>query len=913
MSETDNITPMMRHYLDIKAQHPDELVFYRLGDFYELFFDDAKKAASLLNLTLTRRGHINSGEPIPLAGIPFHAAENYIARLIKAGCSVVICDQVGEKKKGAVMERRITRIITPGTVSDDSMLPEKRDNLLCSVFADRERFALASLNLSSGKFTVYECRSAEELKTELERKSPAEIICPEGFVRKEILDSFSCVKTRPLWDFDLIFSKDALCRQFKTGSLIGFGIDSMNTAIRAAGALLSYLSVTQNMSLEHIRSVSVDTNADTVIIDACAAENLELISSLSGKDGGSLLDVLDHTGTPMGSRMLRHMLLNPLRNNELAETRLNLVEALTLAPYTAELENMLKAVGDIERIVARAGLRSVKPRDLSSLRDSLQVVAEVKDLMISTGSRDGAVPPMQKGESMSADQALSLLADIGREIPDTTKLHDLLLQAVASFPSLLLRDGGVIADGYDPLLDEYRNLQKGSDKLTLDIEERERSLTGISTLKVRFSNACGFYIEISKASAAKAPAHYIRRQTLKNCERFITPELKELEVKTMAAQNNAMLREKELFDTLQSAVVDNLDDLTSLSGCIAALDAAASLASAALKYNYVRPELTSDNTLKITAGRHPVVEVLSDTPFIANSIELNEQRSPAVISGPNMGGKSTFMRQTALIAIMARAGSFVPAQYARIGDIDRIFTRIGASDDLASGRSTFMVEMEETATILNNATNKSLVIMDEVGRGTSGLEGAAIAQAIVQHFAVSLRAKVMFATHYTEVTDLTENYSSAFNLCFNAREYNGRIVFLYHAQPGKQSRSFGIEVARLAGVPEKITARASSFYKAGSRNALKQDRYSESLLDLAENAGDNAVSSSVSESQLEQYGKMISALNAELEQAALKEKELLNELASVKGTLSRLKECDPNSMSPLESLNFLSALKQSLS
>ncbi len=1070
MSEinVEQLTPMMRQYVEMRRQHPDKLMFYRLGDFYEMFFDDAKVAASILDLTLTRRGN-QGGEPIPMAGVPVHTAESYITRLMKAGYSVVICDQLTDKSAAGnnMIERRITRIYTPGTATDEGMIPEKQDNIIAAVFGEKNSFGFATLSLGSGHFTTTEVNSINDLLMFIAKTSPAELLYPEHFTHYQDLAEVLCRKALPLWDFDFKNAQALLCEQFKTKSLTGFDLDKLHAGVCAAGALLKYVKDMQKVDIEHITGITHDRSSDIVLLDKNAQRNLELSKNLSGNDEGTLLSVLDDTRTAMGSRLLRHMMTNPLRDNQQINERLDLVEAFMQCPTADELGMELASIGDIERIVARIGLRSAKPRDLSKLREALATLPKIKQLMVNawpeyaslqpevaalaegvgeeapqatpaptaTGKQqdlaaaprtaepaptedstaadtntaaaaandsDSAGADTASNEAAEAEAAATaatpesattandgnsadaadsaehshhseeasnsygaaavaasentattenttaetgasggdgeaetdakrrfaqMLINQAAQIPDSAEVLDLLQRAIMEFPALLIRDGGVIAAGYNAELDELRDLQNGSEHTLAEIEEREKERTGINTLRVRFNNVHGYYIEVSRGAAEKVPMDYIRRQTLKNSERFITPELKELEEKTLSAQTRSLQIEKELYTQLLEILITHLPTLSSFAHSIARLDAMMALARVAVKRHYFRPELVSDSLIKITAGRHPVVEALSNTPFIANGIELNDKRNLAVISGPNMGGKSTFMRQTALIAIMARMGSFVPATQAVIGDIDRIFTRIGASDDLASGRSTFMVEMEETATILNNATTKSLVIMDEVGRGTSGAEGAAIAEAIVQYIAKDLKAKTLFATHYTEVTTLIENYANAFNLCFNAQEFNGKIVFLYHAELGRQSRSFGIEVAQLAGVPAKITKRAVGFYRAHAKELESQDLFTPPLLGavpadsnnttaaeeaISDSAAANAQSKGDAHEALTQAAERIKVLEAQVRESSARAEAAESEYERYVQLAQRIRALEVEQLTPLEALNTLYQLKEML-
>lgn len=979
--KSEKLTPMMKQYFEVKQQYPDTLVFFRLGDFYELFYDDAKIVSNLLDLTLTRRGN-QGGEPVPMAGIPFHAADSYIARLLKMGRSIVICEQMVDKQTAgrSMIPRKVSRIITPGTVTDEGMVPERQDNILAAVFADKSNFGFSTLDLSTGRFTTTEVDNLPDLLLYVNKVNPAELLYPERFAYFKEIEHLLCIKSLPAWDFDFESAQTLLCQQFKTKSLSGFDVQGMHAGICAAGALLHYLKSTQTVDIAHITGIVHDKSSNLVLLDKNAQRNLELLSNLNGNDQGSLLSILDETRTLMGSRLLRNMLVNPLRNNQELNYRLDVVEALMQWPQAEELSSILSNIGDLERIVARIGLSSAKPRDLSKLRDALAQIPSIKHLLntaFTAGSSD-----LPQGQNTSAPTATAadattdtttaateatstetttaatteattatstnpdaeryrtLLALKADQIPDLSAVHDLLQRAIKEFPSLLIRDGDVIADGYNDELDELRDLQNGSEQTLKAIEEREKQRTGINTLKVSFNNIHGYYIEVSRGAADRVPMDYIRRQTLKNSERYITPELKELEEKTLSAQGRSLQIEKDLYAQILEQLIAELPDLSTFAHNIALLDVLLTLARVAHKRNYTRPTLTNDNVIKIVAGRHPVVEALNDTPFIANSIELTPEHHLAVISGPNMGGKSTYMRQTALIAIMARIGSFVPAKKALIGDIDRIFTRIGASDDLASGRSTFMVEMEESATILNNATAKSLVIMDEVGRGTSGAEGAAIAEAIVQYLAKDLPAKTLFATHYTEVTTLIENYNTAFNLCFNAQESHGKIVFLYKAEPGRQSRSFGIEVAQLAGVPTKITKRAIGFFRARAKELESADIFTSPLLDnnafaplpqaqpqTTSNSNNydeqlpHLADSSVAmapQDQGEEAAKAtalaakISALEAQVREEQARAATAEAEMAEQQELMQSIKALNLDTLTPLEALNTLHQLKAKL-
>ena len=788
-TSSEKVTPMMRQYLEIKQKYPETLVFYRLGDFYELFYDDAKKASELLDLTLTRRG-TNNGDPIPMAGVPFHSVEGYLAKLIKLGESAVICEQVGDPAttKG-MMIRKVSKIITPGTVTDEGIAPDLTDNQIASIFKGKRYYGFSALSLGSGKFKTAIAANEKSLRLLLDKNTPVEILIPENLkIASNLLNDIVCKKKLAPWYFDFQVSYNLLCKQFGTNSLIGFDIEDLDEGICAAGALLAYVKDTQNVSLQHIKSISRDENSTSVILDKCAQRNLELLTNLRGESRGSLLSILDKTHTAMGSRLLKRFIVEPSRNNQIIENRLNLVEEIINSSEKDNFSKYLSEIGDLERITARIGLNSARPRDLAKLREALSLTPQIKD-------------------SLNFIEGTSVKA-FNDKLNPLPQIYELLYKAIAPEPAALLREGNVIADGYNTELDELRELMSGSAKILKEIEDRERERTGISSLKVNFNQVHGYYIDISKTHSTKVPEDYIRRQTLKNNERFITPELQVLEEKTLNAQSRSLIIEKELYEDILQKLQQNLDKLTNLASSLSFLDVILSFAKVAENNNYTRPILVNESYIEIKEGRHPVVESLSDSPFMTNNLDLGKDKRIAVISGPNMGGKSTFMRQNALIAIMSRIGSFVPAKKAVIGDIDRIFTRIGASDDLASGRSTFMVEMEETATILNNATYQSLVLMDEVGRGTSGEEGSSIAQSIVEYLCEKLKPLTLFSTHYTEVTDLAEKFHNAENLCFNAEEKNGQIYFLYHAETGKQSKSFGIEVAKLAGLPYDVISNA---------------------------------------------------------------------------------------------------------
>ncbi|MDE1460368.1 DNA mismatch repair protein MutS [Spartinivicinus poritis] len=781
-------TPMMQQYLRIKQQHRNELVFYRMGDFYELFYDDAKKASQLLDITLTARGN-SGGEPIPMAGIPFHSADNYLAKLVKLGESVAICEQIGDPatSKGPV-ERKVVRIITPGTVSDESLLEERKDNLLTAFHQHNDNYGIATLDISSGRFQVAEVSGEEAFLAELERLNPAEILVSEESPLLEKLKHRSGVRRRPAWDFDFETAIKMLTQQFQTNDLAGYGCDQLTIAIDAAGCLLQYAKETQRTALPHIRGLSIERHEDSVILDAASRRNLELVTNLSGGKENTLAAVFDKTATAMGSRLLCRWINRPLRNQVELKQRQKAVSAL-LADYSYEpLHQALKQIGDIERVLARIALRSAKPRDLAKLRDALLQLPELQTQLANIQS--------------------PLIQQLGQIISEYPALTELLQRALVDNPPVVIRDGGVIAEGYDAELDDLRNISENASEFLLKLEAQERETTGLSTLKVGYNRVHGYFIEISRQQAEQAPTHYIRRQTLKNAERFITPELKEFEDKALSSKSRALAREKALYEGLLEMLLEHLAPLQDTAAAIAKLDVLQNLAERADSLNLSKPTLSAKPGINIIEGRHPVVEQVLTEPFVANDLQLNSQRRMLIITGPNMGGKSTYMRQAALITLLAHIGSFVPATKATIGIVDRIFTRIGSSDDLAGGRSTFMVEMTETANILHNATEHSLVLMDEVGRGTSTFDGLSLAWACAEYLATQVNAFTLFATHYFELTALPEHVTNVANVHLNATEHEDRIVFLHAVHDGPASQSYGLQVAQLAGVPHPVITQA---------------------------------------------------------------------------------------------------------
>ncbi|ALD90232.1 DNA mismatch repair protein MutS [Cupriavidus gilardii CR3] len=779
---------MMQQYLRIKADHPDTLLFYRMGDFYELFHDDAEKAARLLDITLTARGSSN-GVPIRMAGIPFHSVDQYLAKLVKLGESVAICEQIGDPatSKGPV-ERKVVRIVTPGTLTDAALLPDKADTFLMAVHQQTLRrgvskTGLAWLNLASGELRLMECEAAQ-LARELERIRPAELLHTDGIE----LPAHPCARTRlPEWHFDQDAGARRLREQLGVASLDPFGCRPLGAALGAAGALLNYAASTQGQSLRHVQGVTVEHETEFVGLDTATRRNLELTETLRGGESPTLFSLLDTCATAMGSRLLRHWLHHPLRERAIPQARQQAIGAL-LAQDLDTLRARLRRLADVERITARLALLSARPRDLSSLRDTLAALPDVQ----------ACVTP---------DDTAPLLAQTLTELAVPRDCLDLLSRAIAPEPSTAVRDGGVIARGYDAELDELRDISENCGQFLIDLEARERTRTGIANLRVEYNRVHGFYIEVTNGQADKVPDDYRRRQTLKNAERYITPELKAFEDKALSAQDRALAREKQLYEALLQLLLPHIGELRRVAAALSRLDVLAALGERARTLDWSCPERVDENVIDIVQGRHPVVEgqlAAESTPFIANDCQLTEARKLLLITGPNMGGKSTFMRQTALIVLLACVGAYVPARRATVGPIDRIFTRIGAADDLAGGRSTFMVEMTEAAAILHNATPHSLVLMDEIGRGTSTFDGLALAWAIARHLLAHNRSHTLFATHYFELTQLPQEFPQAANVHLSAVEHGDGIVFLHAVQDGPASQSYGLQVAQLAGVPQPV-------------------------------------------------------------------------------------------------------------
>ncbi|MEN4979093.1 DNA mismatch repair protein MutS [Erwinia billingiae] len=799
-------TPMMQQYLRLKADHPEILLFYRMGDFYELFYDDAKRASQLLEISLTKRG-ASAGEPIPMAGVPYHAVENYLAKLVQLGESVAICEQIGDPalSKGPV-ERKVVRIVTPGTISDEALLQERQDNLLAAIWQSPRGFGFATLDISSGRFRLAEPTDLETMAAELTRSNPAELLYSEDFSAMSLIENRRGLRRRPLWEFEVDTARQQLNMQFGTRDLSGFGVEQAHHALRAAGCLLQYVKDTQRTSLPHIRSLTMERQQDGIIMDAATRRNLEITQNLAGGIENTLAAVLDKTVTPMGSRMLKRWLHMPVREIKTLENRQQSIGALQ--DFTAELSPLLRQVGDLERILARLALRTARPRDLARMRHAFQQLPQLDALL--------------------AEVATPHLQTLRTQMGQFDELRDLLERAVIESPPVLIRDGGVIAPGYHAELDEWRALADGATDYLDKLEIREREKLGLDTLKVGFNAVHGYYIQVSRGQSHRVPINYVRRQTLKNVERYIIPELKEYEDKVLTSKGKALALEKGLYEQLFDLLLPHLEALQLSAAALAELDVLSNLAERAWTLNYNCPTLTDKPGIKLTGARHPVVEQVLKEPFIANPLSLSPQRRMLVITGPNMGGKSTYMRQAALITLLAYIGSYVPAEQAVIGPVDRIFTRVGAADDLASGRSTFMVEMTETANILHNATEHSLVLMDEIGRGTSTYDGLSLAWACAESLANRIKAMTLFATHYFELTTLPEKMEGVANVHLDAVEHGDTIAFMHSVQEGAASKSYGLAVAALAGVPKEVIKRARQKLKeletlSGSAASSKAD------------------------------------------------------------------------------------------
>ncbi|MBU3671722.1 MAG: DNA mismatch repair protein MutS [Sinobacteraceae bacterium] len=892
-------TPVMQQYLRLKAQHPDVLLFYRMGDFYELFYDDARRAAQLLDITLTARGQ-SAGAPIPMAGVPFHAVDNYLGRLVRKGESVAICEQIGDpgKTKGP-MERAVVRIVTPGTVTDAALLDDRRETLLAAVTLqpagaspgggtapggdDFSGFGLSWLDLAAGRFSLLQGVGSEALAAELARLQPAELLWSEAAAttfeaRLTAAAPDASLRTRPAWHFETDSATRALCAQLGTQDLQGYGAAELPLAVGAAGALLQYVRDTQRTALPHLRALHVESREAALQIDAVTRRHLELDRSANDRDEATLLALLDTTVTAMGARALRRCLNRPITDQPTLRARYAAVSELAEGQRHEALRDRLRPIGDMERILARVALRSARPRDLSGLRLAL-----------------AAVPPLREAVQQLASP---MLRELAKAIDAHEEEHALLCRAIAAEPAAMVRDGGVIAAGYDTELDELRRISSDTDAYLLELEARERARTGLAQLKLGYNRVQGFFIEIARSQADKVPADYLRRQTVKNAERFITPELKGFEDKVLGARDKALAREKELYDELLQQLCDRLIPLQQTAAAAADLDVWATLAERAVALRWVAPELITQPALRITAGRHPVVERFTTEPFVPNDIALDAATRMLVITGPNMGGKSTYMRQIALIAILAHIGSHVPAEAAQIGPLDRIFTRIGAGDDLAGGRSTFMVEMSEAANILHNATPRSLVLMDEIGRGTSTFDGLSLAWATARHLALRVGAFTLFATHYFELTALAAQLPGVLNVHLDAAEHRHGIVFMHAVKPGPASKSYGLAVAKLAGLPRDVLADArrhlATLEERAARTAADADAAGQGQLALqpaAADAGDG-----------EAMGVG----------AAVTDTPPTGEDAAIAAVLEALRAVDPDKLTPRDALDRLYDLKKRL-
>ncbi|WWO98612.1 MAG: DNA mismatch repair protein MutS [Candidatus Dasytiphilus stammeri] len=852
--DISNHTPMMQQYLRIKAEHKDSLLFYRMGDFYELFFDDAKRASELLNISLTKRG-ISNNQPIPMAGIPYHAVENYLAKLVHLGESVAICEQMNTSastntRQGPV-ERKVVRIVTPGTISDEALLQESTDNLLAAIWHDAQGFGYATIDISCGYFRLVEPHDKESMVSEIYKTNPAEILYPEEFDAYEIIENRRAIRRRPLWEFELETAREHLNIQFGTHELNGFGVNHADRALRCAGCLLQYVKNTQQTTLPHITSIKFDNQQDTILMDAATLRNLEITKNLSGGHENTLSSILDNTATPMGSRMLKRWLHRPTRDIHIINSRQASIELLQT--ITSDIKTILRQIGDFERIIARLALRSAKPRDFARIRNIFKHLPKIHHLLVTLQS--------------------DFIQEIRIKIGNFPELLELLELAIVQNPPGLIREGGVIAKGYNIELDELRALSNGASNYLAQLEIREREKSGLETLKIGFNAIHGYYIQVSRSQSHRVPINYIRRQTLKNNERYIIEELKKYEDKVLNSKTKAVALEKKLYDELFELTLPYIASLQLSATALAELDVLINLAERACILNYSKPILsTTEWGIFLKNARHPVVEKVIKEPFIANPLSLTSQRRMLLITGPNMGGKSTYMRQTALIIIMTYIGSYVPAEYAKIGPIDRIFTRIGSSDDLASSRSTFMVEMTEIANILHNATKNSLILIDEIGRGTSTYDGISLAWASAEMLASSIRSMTMFATHYFELTALPEKIEGVANVYFDAIEYDTRIAFLHTVHEGAAKKSYGLAVAALAGVPKSVINKAQ-----------------EKLQDLEKSSNYNAISRTTSSGILHLDGN--------------KAQLTLNKVRII------LQKLNPDNITPREALQLIYKLK----
>lgn len=870
IADISSHTPMMQQYLKVKMQHPHALMFYRMGDFYELFFDDAHKAAKLLGITLTHRGKTN-GNPIPMAGVPFHAAEGYLARLVKKGETVVICEQVGEVTGKGPVDRQVVRILTPGTLTDDALLNSHQSSNLVALCLQQNQIGIALLDLSAGIFKVQQQDfKLEQLSIELARLMPSEILVDEDIVDPNILEhvkrQLDCpVTKRPNVDFNLNNAQKTLCDQLGVSTLSGFGIDHLPLAKAAAAALIHYAKDTQKTALPHIRSIQLEQSSDFIALDPVTRRNLEIVDPLF-EHGTSLFQLINDCQTAMGSRLLSRTLMQPLRDTALLDARLNAIQAFIDGYHESPIRLVLKEIGDIERVLSRVALGSARPRDLVQLRQASAQLPFLRHTL----------------NPIVASQQSKLVQQLNEELGDFNGLYQRLLSAIVENPPVLLRDGNVIAEGFDSELDELRKIRDHAGQFLIDLEIKEREQSGIATLKIGYNRVSGYYIELTRAQAEQAPEHYIRRQTLKNAERYITPELKSFEDKVLSSESRALAREKMLFEMLLDELRQDIANLQMMSAAIAQIDLLSNFAHQTRLRNWARPEFSPETGIKIMAGRHPVVEALNKTAFTPNDTHLDYAHRMAIITGPNMGGKSTFMRQTALISLLAYCGSFVPAQSAVLGPIDRIFTRIGSADDLSTGKSTFMVEMTETSQILHHATNQSLVLMDEVGRGTSTYDGLSLAWACVLDLSKRVKCLCLFATHYFELTELSKE-SGIYNYHVSAKELNGNLILLHKVQQGPASQSHGLQVAKLAGIPANVIKEA--------QNRLK----------ILERQQQQHVNTAV---QRDLFAPAVQAEPNIIERVV--------EVEKVSPALEILKDLDVDNLTPREALQHLYLLKEQL-
>lgn len=795
VADLSSLTPMMQQYMSVKMQHPHSLMFYRMGDFYELFFEDAHKAAKILGITLTHRGKAN-GQPIPMAGVPFHAAEGYLARLVKKGETVVICEQIGEVTGKGPVERGVVRIITPGTLTDDALLGAHQTSNLVALYVHQQQIGIALLDLSAGLFKVQQIDyDLSQLAIELARLMPSEIVIDENLQDQALVKHLKQqldvpISKRPNVDFNQNNAQKTLCDQFAVSTLSGFGIDHLPLAKAAAAALIHYAKETQKTALPHIRTIQLEQSSDFIALDPVSRRNLELIEPLF-EHGTSLFQLINDCQTAMGGRLLSRTLMQPLRDTAILDERLDATQALLEGFHESPVRLVLKEISDIERVLSRIALGSARPRDLVQLRQACAQIPFLRHAL----------------QPLLSQQNSKLLQQLNEELGDFHGLHQRLMSAIVENPPVLLRDGNVIAEGFDSELDELRKIRDHAGQFLIDLEIKEREQSGIPTLKIGYNRVSGYYIELTRAQAEQAPEHYIRRQTLKNAERYITPELKAFEDKVLSSESRALAREKMLFEMLLDELRQDIGNLQMMSSAIAQIDLLANFAHQARLRNWARPKFSPEIGVKIVAGRHPVVEALSKAAFTPNDTQLDYQHRMAIITGPNMGGKSTFMRQIALIALLAYCGSYVPAQSITLGPIDRIFTRIGSADDLSTGKSTFMVEMTETSQILHHATSQSLVLMDEVGRGTSTYDGLSLAWACVLDLTKRIQCLCLFATHYFELTELDKE-SGIDNYHVTAKELNGNLILLHKVQHGPASQSHGLQVAKLAGIPAAVIKEA---------------------------------------------------------------------------------------------------------